>query len=77
MLKIFGGRLRTELLWLRIGKKADCFNPYPVNVENASRWQMGFNSAFKGLNKLQVFSDSLKGCEINDCIFTKKFVVGI
>ena len=31
-------------------------NPYPANVENmgasnnASRWQMGFNSAFKGLN---------------------------
>jgi hypothetical protein len=31
------------------------FNPYPANVEkmvppnNASKWQMGFNSAFKGL----------------------------
>jgi len=31
------------------------FNPYPANVENmvssynASRWQMGFNVAFKGL----------------------------
>ena len=31
------------------------FNPYPANVENkvsyynASRWQMGFNLAFKGL----------------------------
>jgi hypothetical protein len=31
-------------------------NPYPANVENkvssynASKWQMGFNSAFKGLN---------------------------
>jgi len=31
------------------------FKPYPANVENmmsnnnASRWQMGFNSAFKGL----------------------------
>jgi hypothetical protein len=31
-------------------------NPYPANVENtvsynnASRWQIGFNSAFKGLN---------------------------
>jgi hypothetical protein len=30
-------------------------NPYPANVENkvisynASKWQMGFNSAFKGL----------------------------
>jgi hypothetical protein len=32
------------------------FNPYPANVENrvssyASKWQMGFNSAFKGLMK--------------------------
>ena len=31
-------------------------NPYPANMENmvsfnnASKWQMGFNSAFKGLN---------------------------
>jgi hypothetical protein len=31
-------------------------NPYPANVENmvaptnASKWRMGFNSAFKGLN---------------------------
>jgi hypothetical protein len=33
------------------------FNPYPANVENmvssknASRWQMGFNSAFKVLKR--------------------------
>jgi hypothetical protein len=29
-------------------------NLYPANVENmvnASRWQMGFNLAFKGLNR--------------------------
>ena len=32
------------------------FNPYPANVENmvaptnASKWQIGFNSAFKGLS---------------------------
>ena len=31
------------------------FNPYPANVDNmaaptnASKWRMGFNSAFKGL----------------------------
>jgi hypothetical protein len=29
----------------------DFLNPYPANVENASRWQMGFNSAFKGLTE--------------------------
>jgi hypothetical protein len=35
-------------------------NPYPANVEyrvsfyNVSKWQMGFNSAFKGLNDLIV-----------------------
>ena len=34
-------------------------NPYPANVENkvsynASKWQMGFNLAFKGLNKLWI-----------------------
>ena len=34
---------------------ADQFNPYPANVENmvaptnASKWRMGFNSAFEGL----------------------------
>ena len=34
----------------------EIINPYPANVENivssnvASRWQMGFNSVFKGLN---------------------------
>ena len=28
-------------------------NPYPANVENnASRWQMGFNSAFIGLRNI-------------------------
>jgi hypothetical protein len=38
------------------GTVAREFNPYPANVENmmtsnnASKWQMGFNSAFKGLN---------------------------
>ena len=41
------GRRRKKLL--------DDLNPYPANVEhmvtpnNASRWQMGFNSAFRGL----------------------------
>jgi len=36
------------------------FNPYPANVENmvssnnASRWQIGFNSAFKGLKKMGI-----------------------
>jgi hypothetical protein len=36
------------------------FNPYPANVENmlssynASRWQMGFNSAFKRLRRREI-----------------------
>jgi hypothetical protein len=41
-------------------------NPYPVNVENmvssnnASKWQMGFNLAFKGLNtKISSCKDSV------------------
>jgi hypothetical protein len=35
-------------------------NPYPANIENnASRWQMGFISAFKGLtNPLMGISGS-------------------
>jgi hypothetical protein len=38
--------------------KNKTINPYPANVENmvaptnASKWRMGFNSAFKGLNKI-------------------------
>jgi hypothetical protein len=31
------------------------FNPYPANVENARKWQMGLNSAFKGLNQQGIF----------------------
>jgi hypothetical protein len=31
------------------------FNPYPANVQNASKWQMGLNSAFKGLNQQGIF----------------------
>ena len=44
-------------------------NPYPANVENmvssynASRWQMGFNSAFKGLKVKYV---SLLVCSYNN-----------
>jgi hypothetical protein len=36
-------------------------NPYPTNVDNmvartsASKWRMGFNSAFKGLNTARLF----------------------
>ena len=27
-------------------------------VTNASKWRMGFNSAFKGLSQLKIFSNS-------------------
>jgi len=36
------------------------FNPYPASVgnvvssNNASKWQMGFNSAFKGLTVVTI-----------------------
>jgi hypothetical protein len=44
----------TKLLLFHIHK---LFNPYPANVDkmvaltSASKWRMGFNSAFKGLKK--------------------------
>jgi len=40
---------------VKVASSVNTLNPYPANVENmassynASRWQMGFNSAFKGL----------------------------
>ena len=39
---------------------ANLFNPYPANVDNmassyASKWRMGFNSAFKGLTEQVLF----------------------
>jgi len=56
---------------LKTGEK-HCLNPYPANVENnASRWQMGFNSAFKGI---RAYGDKLLDTVQRD---TNKWPVGV
>jgi hypothetical protein len=51
-------RLRFSALFHALQHNLRLFNPYPANVDKmvapaiASKWRMGFNSAFKGLIKL-------------------------
>jgi hypothetical protein len=53
----------------------------PINVKspnNISKWHMGFNSAFKGLNRLNILYNVV--CEEEEetaVVYTRKYVVSV
>jgi hypothetical protein len=57
MLHNYISKICAEITTAKIYSPGNYFNPYPANVEykvssyNVSKWQMGFNSAFKGLKQ--------------------------